>query len=142
MNIEQLLINIDRTKMERKWVDIYDMCEREFDIYEHIEQPEDNVRLTYCYYHRWICTDTEVGIRVWYLDGVPVCVSWKPYRKSNEEYGWINEESFHNVRKYLESLREKETMQVQNILENDELEHIIDAFKGIDHKQHEVINTI
>ena len=83
--------------MERKVFLFTKLCEREFEIYE-FEQPKENERLTYCYYHRWICTDTEVGIRVWYLDDEPVCISWQPYRKSNETFGWISKDKFNEVR--------------------------------------------
>ena len=63
-NIKEILKTIDVSKMETDYVDFYEMCETEFQIYEYFHQPKDNVRLTYCYYHRWVCTDTEVGIRV------------------------------------------------------------------------------
>lgn len=106
--IKNILETIDTSKTEKKFVDFYEMCETQFNIFDVPYQPENNIRLTYCYYHRWICTDTEVGVRVWYFDNKPVCISYKPYRKASEEFGWLSKEDFDNVREYMISLMDEE----------------------------------
>lgn len=138
ITIYEIISTIDTSKMERQGVSFYEMCESEFEIYEWLEQPQDNERLTYCYYHRWICTDTEVGIRVWYLDDEPVCISWQPYRKSNETFGWISKEKFNEVRSYAFSLKE-DNIDVQ-IIEDETINNVVEKFNAIDNKKFEERN--
>ena len=137
--IEEILKTIDTTKMERKMVDIYEMCENQFDIYEWLNQSEDNVRLTYCFFHKWLCTDTEVGIKVWYFDDKPVCISWQPYRKSTEKYGWLSENDFRNVQKYLTSLRLDDTPEF-SLANSEIIVDVIEKFNKIDYKKFEERN--
>lgn len=139
--LDKIINEIDTSKMETKFVDLMPLSEGEFEIYEWLEQPSDNVRLTYCYYYRWICTDTEVGIRVWYFDNKPVCVSWQPYRKSGEEFGWISEEDYNNVKKYLHSLRSDGLQNEVDIIDDSIISSVIDAFEKIDYKKHEKKNV-
>lgn len=140
-NINEIIKTIDTSKMETKGVSFYEMCESEFDIYEWLVQPKDNERLTYCYYHRWICTDTEVGIRVWYFDNNPVCISWQPYRKSNETFGWISKEHFNKVRKYALSLKDDDDFNIE-IIDNKTINNIIESFNTIDYKMFEERNIL
>lgn len=141
ININEILKTIDTSKMETKDVGFYGMCESEFEIYEWLTQPKDNERLTYCYYHRWICTDTEVGIRVWYFDNKPVCISWQSYRKSNETFGWISKEDFENVRKYAISLLKDNEFEV-DIIDDKTIDYIVKKFKAIAYKEFEEHNII
>ena len=134
--IDKILKEIDISKMETKYVDFEGMLESEFSIYEFISQPDNDIKLTYCYYHRWICTDTEVGIRVWYFENVPVCISYQPYRKSDEEFAWLNEESFKKVRDYAYSLKEEDEFHI-NLIDNDFLDQVLSGYDEIKHKQFE-----
>lgn len=137
--IKEILETIDTSKMEDDcFVDIYSMCESEFEIYEWLNQPKDNVRLTCCYYHSWTCTDTEVGIRVWYLDNNPVCISWQPFRKSNEEFGWLSQEAFDGVKAYIVSLQDNEVK--ASILSDDKVNSVALFFDSIEHKKFEQRN--
>lgn len=137
-SIKKILKTIDTSKMETKWVDIYEMCTSEFNIHEYLEQPKDNKRLTYCYYHRWICTDTEVGIKVWFFDNWPVCISWKPYRKSNETFGWLSKEGFEKVWNYANSLKQKDFD--ITIIDDETIGDVVDKFNNIDYKKFEALN--
>jgi hypothetical protein len=136
MNAHEILKTIDTSKMEIKFVDFHEMCEKQFEIYEFLTQP-DNPRLTYCYYHRWICTDTEVGIRVWYLDDKPVCISFKPYRKYDESFYWIDNNSFEETFRYAISLKQDEKPTYQTI---QDMADIADQAVGIEYKQFESFN--
>ena len=138
-NINKIIKTIDTSKMERQDVPFYEVCEREFEIYEWVEQPKDNERLTYCYYHKWICTDTEVGIRVWYFDNEPVCISWRPYRKSNETFGWISKEKFNEVRNYALSLKD-DNFDVY-IVDDETINNVVEKFNSIDYKKFEERNV-
>jgi hypothetical protein len=136
INILEILKTIDTSKMERNYADFHAMCESEFEIYEYLQQ--DEVRLTYCWYHTWMCTDTYVGIRVWYLDNKPVCISYKPYRKYDENFYWLSSEDFDETHRYAMSLREDGDMKyslVQDI-ETD----FTESAKGIEYKQFESFN--
>ena len=138
MDIKEIIESIDTSKIKRQGVSFYEMCESEFEIYEYLEQPKDQERLTYCYYHRWICTDTEVGIRVWYFDNDPVCISWQPYRKSNEIFGWLSKEDFEKVRNYANSLK---TIDFDpNIINNETIKNITQSFNQIEFKKFEKLN--
>jgi hypothetical protein len=67
--------------------------------------PEDE-RLESYWFASWICTDTEVGFKAYFLDNEPVAISTKKYRKSNEEFKWVSKEAYKNVKDYLMSLDE------------------------------------
>lgn len=136
MNAQEILKTIDTSKMERTYVDFYEMCEREFEIYEHLQQKEQ--RLTYCYYHTWQCTDTFVGIRVWYLDDKPVCISFKPYRKYYEKFYWLDNSSYEEVFRYALSLKMDESSPEFKTIQD--MGDLIDVANGILYKQHEKKN--
>jgi hypothetical protein len=136
INIEEILKTIDTSKMEKGYADIHAMCEQEFEIYEYLTQ--EKMRLTYCYYHTWMCTDTYVGIRVWYLDGVEACISFKPYRKYDEKFYWISKEDFEQVYEYALSLREEVNPKFSTV--KDIKEDFVETAKGIDYKKFESFN--
>lgn len=93
ITIKEILETIDTSKMVDD-VPFYDMCEKQFRLYEYISQNSDNIRLKSCPYHTWVCTDTRVGIEVLYFDGKPVCITTQPYRKSDTTYHWLSKKRF------------------------------------------------
>ena len=137
-SIKDIIEKIDVSKMERNHVEFYSMCGSEFEIYEYLYQSEDLPKLTYCYYHRWICTDTEVGIRIWYFENKPVCISYKPYRKSDETFGWLSKNDFEKVRTYAISLQD--VVSDINIIDDKTILDVVNKFKSIDHKPCERLN--
>jgi len=136
INILEILKTIDTSKMERNYADFHAMCESEFEIYEYLQQ--DEVRLTYCWYHTWQCTDTFVGIRVWYLDNKAVCISYKPYRKYDENFYWLSTEDFEEVHRYAQSLVEDGEMKY-DLVQDIEVD-FTESAKGIEYKKFETIN--
>ena len=140
VDIDNIIRTIDTSKMVKDGVDFYNMCESEFEIYEWLQQPKGNERLTYCYYHRWICTDTEVGLMVWYFDNEPVCISYKPYRKSYEYFGWVSKEKFNEVRNYALSLKDGDDFDV-DIIDDETIDNIVEQIKSIDYKKFEELNV-
>jgi len=138
LTAQHILKTIDTSKMERTYGDFHDMCESEFQIYEYLQQSEEP-RLTHCYYYTWMCTDTYVGIRVWYFDNEPVCISYKPYRKYDELFYWISQDLFKTVFNYAMHLKEKETPPDFSSIEDMD-ENILRFAEGIDHKQFESYN--
>ncbi len=134
---EHIIKTIDTSKMDRVYGDFHDMCEGEFEIYEYLQQKE--IRLTHCYYHTWMCTDTYVGIRVWYFDDVPVCISYKPYRKYDEQFYWISKELFDKVFNYAMSLKMEDTPPKFDTIENMDA-NILSVAEGIEYKKFESYN--
>lgn len=113
---------------------IFDMCQQEFEIHEWIA--EENTKLSCRPYHEWVCTDTHVGIDVWYMSGVVVCISFQPYRKSNTEYYWVDAEKRSSVYKYLmELVAKNEDEPVFKSIS--EMGDVISRARAIDHKRHE-----
>lgn len=141
MSVQKFLDTIDVSKME-KYIDFYSMCESEFEIYEYLEQPADNERLTYCYYYSWICTDTQVGIRVWYFDNQPVCISWKPSRKSSEAFAWLSVECFYQVRNYALSLSDNDRKGSIDVVDDETIVDVLKKLSSIEHKEFEQFNVI
>jgi hypothetical protein len=133
----EIFTTID-TSVKEDWVNLIPICEA-VNVYEYVVQPEDNERLTFSWYHSWICTDTKVGIGVYYLDGNPVCVSYKPYRKFDEQFYWVSESDFKNVSEYLLSLIQPEEF-IGNVIDDETLTAILEKAKAIDYKQHEQFN--
>lgn len=138
ISVQDILKSIDTSKaVKGGWeLCIFDMCESEFEIYDYVSQPENEERLTYCYYHRWICTDTEVGIRVWYFDDRPVCISWQSSRKSDEEFAWLSEEDFKEVKNYCLSLLEPKKI-LFDVADDKVINKVVEKFNSIDYKQFE-----
>lgn len=138
MNIEQLLDKIDTSKMEH--IEISSMCE-DIGIYDWPEQPSGDERLKYCYYQSWICTDTKVGIRVWYFDDRAVCVSYKPYRKHTEDFYWFSKEYYHGVKTYLESLIVDDDTVYCEIVSDETIKTIFEDIETIEYKRFENKNV-
>lgn len=61
----------------------------------------EQTRLKAFYYQRWLCTDTYVGRKVYFLDDEAVATSWQPARKSSEDISFISEETFKKVQNFV-----------------------------------------
>lgn len=114
---------------------IYDLCEL-MGIYEWLTQKEP--LLGYRNYHNWICTDTEVGINVWYFNNDPVAISYNPYRKYGTSYYWLSKEHYINVKNYLHTLQNEND---NSMLLVDNMPNIIDQANSINHKKFEKFNV-
>lgn len=139
MTINKILQTIDISKIDMAYSDYWSMFADEFDIHYYVNQPVDDIRLTSCFYHSWICTDTRVGIEVWYFNGRSVCISWRPYRKTKKVYGWLSKQDFDDVRNYAISLVYGDY--TPNILTDEVLSDVIEKFNDIEHKYFEVKNV-
>lgn len=63
-----------------------------------------NERVKGYWFVRWLCTDTWVGRRVYFLDGEPLAVSYQSARKSDEYIQFVSEEMADKCRKFLYEL--------------------------------------
>jgi hypothetical protein len=57
---------------------------------------------------RWLCTDTQVGLRAIYWNGEFVCLSWQSARKSGVDFTWSSTVARDRVRNFLRELRDRE----------------------------------
>src|ERR1035437_3625894 len=104
MKIKEVIENVDLSNYE-KWKSLEEIS-KEFYIYENLS--DENERLKSVFYQKWVCTDTHVGGRIYFLDNEAVCLSFQPFRKSDETFYWISKETFEKTHKYLLSLTEGE----------------------------------
>lgn len=69
-----------------------------------IKQDPENMRLRSYWLCQWLCTDTLVGIRVLFLDGVSVGIIQQFARKDDAVVYFIDKEARDRVRSYVQSL--------------------------------------
>lgn len=70
---------------------------------------------------KWICSDTEVGHRLYFFDDKPVAISIQNYRRDEEHFFWFEEEDALKVREYLLSAGKEEKpfgVKVKSIYDN------------------------
>lgn len=67
----------------------------------------------------WMCSDTIVGIHLYFFDGEFVAVSFQSARKSRVQLKWANLEAAGKIRKFIYSILEEELSVV--LIEPDEL---------------------
>lgn len=113
------LIEIGKTKPKNNENAFFSLM-KEFDIYDY-EYTKEAKRLSYNFPIKWYCTDSYVGMRIYYLDEEPVCVSYQSGRKSDESFKWLSKEAFEKTRDFLYSLIQRE-----------ELFHLIDENEKVD----------
>lgn len=91
MKIQDIIDAVDTTgNRNTDWVD-WDRFSEILGIWnDSYDQEKFEKRLTARFYATWLCTDTHVGGRVYYLDGEPVAVSWQPGRKWPEEIKFLS----------------------------------------------------
>ncbi len=46
----------------------------------------------------WVCTDTTVGLRFYFLGDECVCASFQPGRKCDEQFEWVSQEAYNKVK--------------------------------------------
>ena len=67
---------------------------------------EFGVRVKYVNINTWICTDTEVGLRLFYFDENPIAFMWQSARRSGKNITWVNAHSRKEVRDFIISINE------------------------------------
>jgi hypothetical protein len=82
----------------------------------------EDTRLKCYFIKRWICTDTHVGIRVYFLDGEHIAFSSLRGRKYDEEFTFISIELAKKLRDYLIDLANKENEFTVELIEDSELD--------------------
>ena len=101
MTLREIAKKIDKSRKNEDDVDISDICEN-LDIYFYGWIDQD--RLKSYWVTNWLCTDTWVGLLMYFLDDEPVGISFQSGRKSDKEFSWFSEECMHKVRDYILSI--------------------------------------
>ena len=99
---KKIIDTIDMENSHKEYEISYEIGCSEFDIHEWHD--DKTKRLYSLPYHEWLCTDTHVGIYVILLDDEIVGVSFKPYRKYDTTYYWVDSVSKDKVHQHILSL--------------------------------------
>lgn len=83
-------------------------------------------RLTFKPAVTWICTDTEVGLYVIFLDQQPVATGFKRFRTSGTQFVWKSQESFEQTRAFVLSLMSVNDIEAPYVEEEDTLKYIFE----------------
>lgn len=102
MKIIDIANRIDKSERNEDWIDITSLAQDEFNIslYDYPQQS----RLKCYWVSKWCCTDTYVGIRIYFLDDKAVGISKQDARKSDEYINWFSKEAAIKVRDFILTL--------------------------------------
>jgi hypothetical protein len=105
MTFKEIAEKIDKSEKNRDWID-FDHLFYEFNIPEtYVDDDEIRTkRLTAYWIGRWLCTDSWVGYRMYFLDDEPVGVSTQKGRKCEEGFEWFSDEAANKVKDFLYEL--------------------------------------
>lgn len=95
-------IEISKTG-RRSWIDV-DEFANNLSLVADFDRDAFERRFSKRWVKSWVCTDTEVGVAVVWLDEEPVAASLQPARKSDEEILFFSPELAAKVREVLLSL--------------------------------------
>lgn len=95
MLLKELIETLDKSDTNKQEVDIYDLeglLNDYFSINTYLDKSKTNTRVTCYWLGKWLCTDTHVGYRVYFLDDKLLALSYQPARKSDETFTFANKE--------------------------------------------------
>lgn len=101
MKLRDIIKNIDKSSKTSDWVEVETLVS---ELGLPYGDYQEQTRITSYYFGSWICTDTEVGYKVYFLDDKAIAVSTQTGRKYSEEIEWVSEELAIKTRDYLISL--------------------------------------
>jgi hypothetical protein len=77
----------------------------EFGIFDFSPSVEDNkLELKAYWLVQWLCTDTHVGMVVYFLHDEPVFITTQTARKNGIEYHWVSQEAYFQVKDYVNKI--------------------------------------
>lgn len=101
MKIIDAIKNVIRSEKNKAYLGEEFYTAFDLNYYDVFKDPE---RITAYYIHQEYCTDTSVGIIAYLFDDKPLAVSSQWGRKCSVGFNFVNEEIYHEARKYLVSL--------------------------------------
>lgn len=99
--LDQLIQNLDMSvqypcyQVEEFWDDLLEnsYCDTDYQVFaDHMKVVPIKI---------WMCTDTAVGYYAYFFDGVFVCISYQPFRKSDMELFWYSENIAKQVKEFM-----------------------------------------
>jgi hypothetical protein len=94
MKIKDIIETVDKSKENYCWPDIEDfMSELDVSSYGSADYNKFQSRVSGYWFVSWVCTDTRVGGRVYFMDDQPVAISYQEGRKCEEVFEFISVES-------------------------------------------------
>lgn len=121
MKIREALAALDRTKVENQKYHIHNMMERVFPDIPSCYISDDyynDTRFGIYPLLTWICTDTEVGYRAYFLDDELIAIGCQFGRKCNEDMHYTSKTSYSKLRDYILSLMPKDQQPQIKLLES------------------------
>lgn len=108
MKLSELIAKVDRSKKNLLSADADAFCQA-LDINEYLgwdQRFDDRVKgyaLT-----QWLCTDTHVGMNVYFMDDEPVAISSQTARKNDTDMYFVSSEAAQKVKDFILSLVEEQ----------------------------------
>jgi hypothetical protein len=128
--LRKLISEIDKAKCatEPSWEDLGNL----FNIYNLYWS--DDTRLKCYFIKKWYCTDSYVGMRVYFLDDEFIAISNQTGRKMTEEFEFVSKDLALKLRSYLESLvNDDENPPQLNIIDEKQLDAEISSTYKIEY---------
>lgn len=92
---------IDKSESNKKWID----HEKLFDTFGlnswDADDDKVNAAVEAYYLYSWICTDTEVGLAVYFLNGEPMGIGVQNARKNPENFRFFTEDKYNRMATFL-----------------------------------------
>jgi hypothetical protein len=102
MKVKDIIETVDKSKENYCWPDIEDfMSELDVSSYGSADYNKFQSRVSGYWFVSWVCTDTRVGGRVYFMDDQPVAISYQEGRKCDEVFEFISVESAQKVRDFV-----------------------------------------
>lgn len=112
MKLSEIIKRVDKSNSNMDYISTCDIAE-EFEIYNCPYVDPEISDLKAYWFKNWMCTDTVVGYKVYFLKDECVAVSMQQGRKSDERIYWASKEAYYKVKEYLLSLIEEERDYIQ-----------------------------
>jgi hypothetical protein len=120
ITLQQALLAFDKDKAEQlDFVDVEDYFTELNLWYVTVEYPlsdwKNTCKIEQYWMQGWMDTDSYVGMKAHYLNGVLAAVSYQSGRKADEEFFWVSSFAALEVKQYIESLGEED---ISNLISN------------------------
>lgn len=99
MKIKDIIEQLDKSDENKGWIDIYELGQQ-LDIFCEYKDPHE-IDLKAYWIRNWMCTDTVVGVRAYFLNDEHVAISVQNGRKNYEKFYWTSEKHKKMVEDYL-----------------------------------------
>lgn len=125
--LRKLIEQIDKTNKQLECSIAWEELALMFNIYGLYWS--NDTRLKSYYIKVWLCTDTWVGEKAYFLDDELIAISYQPARKADETFEFISKEKALQLRTYLHSLVEEEEDNTQYSIIDNLDDEIDDTYK-------------